>query len=72
LVNGPRSYREVLSAEEVEALLTCVRSLKHRTLMLTLYAAGPEAQRGIFVGIPDIDSKRMLLKIRNGKGRRIA
>jgi integrase/recombinase XerD len=36
----PKTLPAVLSGEEVASLLACVNSLKHRTFLLTLYAAG--------------------------------
>ena len=64
----PKKLPVVLAAEEVDALLSCVKSLKHRTLMLTLYAAGLRLGEASRLTIPDIDSARMQLMIRSGKG----
>ncbi len=56
------------SSEEVTSLLSCVKSLKHRTLLLTLYAAGLRISEGAALTIADIDSRRMQLRIAFGKG----
>lgn len=64
----PKKLPEVLASQEVDALLSCVKSLKHRTLMLTLYAAGLRLGEASRLTLPDIDSARMQLSIRNGKG----
>jgi len=66
----PNTLPEVLSAAEVEQLLSCVCSQKHRTVLLTLYAAGLRLSEATSLTIPDIDSSRMLLKVRCGKGRK--
>lgn len=66
----PKKLPEVLSHDEVEALLSCVKSLKHRTLMLTLYGAGLRLGEGSRLTIPDIDSARKQLCIRSGKGQK--
>ncbi len=66
----PKKLPEVLSSSEVDALLSCVKSIKHRTLMLTLYAAGLRLGEASSLTIPDIDSKRMLVAVRNGKGQK--
>ena len=50
------------------SLLSCVKSLKHRTLLLTLYAAGLRISEGAALTIADIDSSRMQLRIARGKG----
>ena len=64
----PKKLPAVLGADEVDRLLQCVRSLKHRTLLLTLYAAGLRLSEATALTIPDIDSQRMLLRIACGKG----
>ena len=58
----------VLSPEEVLALLFATRSLKHRTIMSTIYACGPRLEEVRSLQVSDIDSKRMLIFIRKGKG----
>jgi len=64
----PRRLPVVLSAEEVEALLSCTRNLKHRTFLTTLYAAGLRLSEAARLTIPDVDSHRMQLRIVEGKG----
>jgi len=64
----PKTLPAVLSGEEVTSLLACVKSLKHRTFLLTLYAAGLRLSEAAALTIPDIDSQRMLLRIASGKG----
>jgi integrase/recombinase XerD len=64
----PKKLPAVLGADEVDRLLQCVRCLKHRTLLLTLYAAGLRLSEATALTIPDIDSQPMLLRIACGKG----
>ena len=64
----PKTLPAVLSAEEVTSLLSCVKSLKHRTFLLTLYAAGLRLSEAATLTIADIDSQRMQLRIASGKG----
>ena len=64
----PKKLPAVLGSDEVDRLLQCVSSIKHRTLLLTLYAAGLRLSEGAWLTIPDIDSKRMLLRVACGKG----
>ena len=66
----PKKLPAVLGADEVDRLLQCVTCLKHRMLLLTLYAAGLRLSEGAALTIPDIDSKRMLLRIASGKGQK--
>jgi integrase/recombinase XerD len=64
----PKTLPAVLSGEEVASLLSCVKSLKHRTFLLTLYAAGLRLSEAAALTIADIDSQRMQLRIASGKG----
>jgi len=63
----PRTLPDVLSGEEVQRLLGAVRSLKHRALMMTAYGAGPRISEACTLEVGDIDSKRMLIHVREGK-----
>ena len=64
----PKTLPTVLCSAEVTKLLQCVRSLKHRTFLLTLYAAGLRINEAASLKISDIDSARMLLRVAQGKG----
>src|SRR5215471_13865774 len=58
----------VLSAEEITRILDGTRNLKHWTILATLYATGMRSKELRLLKVEDIDSKRMLIHIRNGKG----
>ena len=47
---------------------TCVRSLKHRTILTTCYAAGLRISEAVHLTATDIDSQRMVLRIEQGQG----
>jgi site-specific recombinase XerD len=64
----PKTLPAVLSGQEVTRLLSCVKSLKHRTFLLTLYAAGLRLSEAAALTIADIDSQRMQLRVASGKG----
>ncbi len=61
----------VLSRQEVRAFLTasCL-SLRQRTFFLTLYATGLRVSEGLGLLPTDIDSERMVLRVRQGKGKK--
>ena len=60
----------ILSREEVGRVLAAVRNEKHRTLLTTIYAAGLRLGEAIRLEVGDIDSERMVLRVRGGKGRK--
>jgi integrase/recombinase XerD len=61
---------EILSGEEVVALLDGVGNLKHRAILMTLYSAGLRANEAVHLRLSDIDSKRMMIRVDQGKGRK--
>jgi integrase/recombinase XerD len=66
----PVRLPEVLSREEVERLIQGAVSPLHRVWLLTLYATGMRREELVRLQISDIDSARMLIHIRQGKGRK--
>jgi integrase/recombinase XerD len=66
----PHKVPNVLSRDEVRRLLACVTRPNHRLLLTTLYAAGLRLSEGLHLQVPDIDSQRMMLHIRHGKGQK--
>jgi integrase/recombinase XerD len=57
----------VLSPEEVQKILPCVRTPIYRVCLTTIYSCGLRLSEGLFLQVTDVDSQRMLLRIR-GKG----
>jgi integrase/recombinase XerD len=66
----PIRLPEVLSRDEVERLIQCAASPLHRILLLTLYATGVRREELVRLKISDLDTDRMLIRIRQGKGRK--
>ena len=64
----PFTLPTILSQAEVAALLTASHNLKHRAILTTLYAAGLRVSELCQVQVTDIDSARMVLRVRHGKG----
>lgn len=60
----------VLSKEEVAAILQSLRNQKHRTMLSLIYACGLRRGELLTLKPENIDSKRHLLLILNGKGRK--
>jgi site-specific recombinase XerD len=64
----PRKLPLILGADEVVCFLEAVPSLKTRTALTTAYAAGLRASETVSLKVADIDSSRMLIQVRHGKG----
>lgn len=60
----------ILSREEVAHFLESIASLKHRTILMTAYAAGLRISEVTRLKITDIDSQRMMLRVDQGKGQK--
>jgi site-specific recombinase XerD len=60
----------VLSPQEVTAVLEALTNLKHRAILMTVYAAGLRVSEVVRLRVGDVDSQRMMLRIEQGKGRR--
>jgi len=58
----------VLTQEEIWKIIDAPDNLKHRLLLMTTYSAGLRASEVIALKPEHIDSKRMLIKVQNGKG----
>jgi site-specific recombinase XerD len=61
---------QVLSPEEVARLIDAAEFPFHRILRMTLYATGARREEVAHLKVTDIDSQRMVVHIRGGKGRR--
>ena len=70
LVRPPRERKlpVVLSREEVHRILGCLRRPYYRVCLSTIYSCGLRLSEGTHLLLTDIDSQRMVVRIRNGKG----
>jgi len=60
----------VLSQEEVAQLIYAALTPFHRTLLMTLYATGVRRAELTRLKVTDIDSRRMVIHVQGGKGRK--
>jgi integrase/recombinase XerD len=66
----PRKLPCVLSGSEILRFLQCAQQLRQRVLFLTLYATGLRVSEATHLQVTDIDSARLVLHVRQGKGRK--
>jgi site-specific recombinase XerD len=69
-VRQPQKLPQVLSVGEVERLLAGASNPKHRAALAVAYGTGLRANEVVHLKIADIDSKRMIVRVVQGKGRR--
>jgi integrase len=62
-----RQLPVILSIDEIARFLAAVPSLKHRTALMTAYAAGLRVSEVVHLKIADIDSSRMLIRVEQGR-----
>jgi integrase/recombinase XerD len=70
LTKKPRKLPTVLTKEQIWRIICVPKNLKHRLILMTTYAAGLRASEVRRLKPEHIDSKRMLIKVVGGKGRK--
>ena len=69
-VREPRRIPVVLSPQEVARLLEAAPGPKYKAALSAAYGAGLRVSEVVALKVSDVDSRRMLLRIEQGKGRR--
>ena len=64
----PKRLPTVLAPDELRRLFEVARDVKHKALLMTLYGAGLRISEALAMKPGDIDSRRMLIHVRLGKG----
>ena len=64
----PGKLPPILSRAEVAQILAHAVNLKHRTMLMTTYAAGLRLNETLRLRVTDIDSARMTIRVEQGKG----
>ena len=67
-IREPRKLPVVLSPEEVARLLNAAPGLKYKAALSVAYGAGLRAAEVISLKVCDVDSKRMIIRVEQGKG----
>jgi site-specific recombinase XerD len=60
----------VLSRAEVQRVLSGLRQPHYRVCLRTIYSCGLRLKEGVSLQVKDIDSSRMVIHVRQGKGRK--
>ena len=63
-----RKLPVVLSPDEVQRFFAAIPSLRHRAMLVTAYAGGLRVSEVAHLQVTDIDSRRMVIRICQGKG----
>lgn len=71
----PRAKKEwklpsVFAAEEVKKIIAATENLKHKTILCLAYSTGLRVSEIVNLNITDVDSKRMVITVRQSKGRK--
>jgi integrase/recombinase XerD len=69
-IHEPRKLPMVLSPEEVARLLNAAPGLKYKAALSVAYGAGLRAAEVVSLKVCDIDSRRMIIRVEQGKGRK--
>src|SRR6201984_2947321 len=69
-IHEPRKLPVVLSPDEVVRLLDAAPGLKYKAALSVAYGAGLRANVVVSLKVSDIDSKRMIIRVEQGKGRK--
>ncbi len=66
----PQTLPVVLSPREALTFLDTVRMFKHRVILTTCYAGGLRISEAVSLRPTDIDSRRMVIRVDQGKGQK--
>src|SRR6202023_888095 len=69
-IHEPRKVPVVLSPEEVARFLEAAPGIKYKAALSVGYGAGLRVSEVVSLKISDVDSKRMMLRVEQGKGRK--
>lgn len=66
----PQKLPVVLSAPETHDFFQHVSTIRYRAALMTAYGAGLRVSEVVALRVGDIDSRRMLIRVRQGKGKK--
>jgi len=66
----PKQLPVVLSREELARFFAAIPNEKHRTVLMTMYAAGLRLSEALALQVADVDSARQCVRVAQGKGQK--
>jgi len=60
----------VLTREEIKSIFDAIKNAKHRLIFMVIYSGGLRVSEVVNLRVDDIDSQRMQIRVRQGKGRK--
>ncbi len=75
IIDLPRPKKEhklpdIMSRQEVSQILKSIKNPKHKAILMLTYSAGLRVSEVVRLKIDEVDSKRMLIHVKLGKGRK--
>lgn len=70
LMKVPKDLPDILSREEIYALINVCENAKHKALLLLAYGSGLRSGEIVSLKVKDIDSKKMRIFVKGGKSKR--
>ena len=67
-IRHEKTIPDVLSRKEVNKILGCIRLLRYRAVLTTIYSCGLRLQEGTHLQISDVHADRMIIHVHRGKG----
>ncbi|MEZ6230978.1 MAG: phage integrase N-terminal SAM-like domain-containing protein [Candidatus Brocadiaceae bacterium] len=67
---GEKKLPVVLSLSEVKEIFDVIANMKHRVILMTTYSGGFRVSEVAHLKVTDIDSKRMQIRVDQGKGKK--
>lgn len=69
-VKKPKKLPVILSSSEVKRIFDETTNLKHKAILMTIYASGLRVSEVANLRVEDIDSRNMQIRVREGKGKK--
>jgi len=61
---------QALARDEVKDIINSLSNIKHKTMLMTTYSGGLRVSETAHLLVSDIDSKRMMIRVSQGKGKK--